>query len=116
MDAPISLPPVQADVRTVNADKVFAALADPTRRRLLMSLSDGQWHSGRLAGGRLPKHHDLTRKHMAVLVSAGLVVGEPDPVDQRRQRFKLAPSVRTDVAPQGRSLDFGCCVLRCDVS
>ncbi len=55
-------------------DKVFKALADPTRRRLLDSL---RAHGGQTLGG-LCRNTDMTRqavaKHLAVLEAANLVV------------------------------------------
>ncbi len=114
MDEPASLPTVTVTVRTVDADTIFSALGDPTRRRILAALADGQFRTAQSFGGVYPKHYDLTRKHLAVLVKAGLVVAAPNPADQRRQHYKLAPFVKTAVTPEGgRTMDFGYCVLRC---
>jgi DNA-binding transcriptional ArsR family regulator len=114
MDEPAPLPMVTTTVRTVDADTVFSALGDPTRRRMLVKLADGQWHISQSMGGTYPKHHDLARKHLDVLTRAGLVVAETDPEDQRRRRYRLAPTVKAEMSPEGRrTLDFGYCVLRC---
>ncbi len=81
---------------------------------MLVALFDGRFHAAHAFGGAFPKHFDLARKHLAVLVKAGLVVAEPNPADQRRQHYKLAPTVKAETSPEGRrTLDFGYCVLRC---
>ena len=62
-------PPPDTDV----ADGVLAALADPTRRRLLDLLSvRGQATATTLSDG-LPISRQAVVKHLGVLVSAGLV-------------------------------------------
>ena len=114
MNEPASLPTVPVTVRTIDADTVFAALGEPSRRRLLLALSDGQFHAARSLGGTYPKHFDSNRKHLDVLVKAGLVVAEYDPDNQRRQHYKLAPSVIVTETPEGRrTMDFGYCIVRC---
>lgn len=100
-------------VRTISANTVFKALADETRRQILAGLFDGQPHRAPGLGGSLPKHKDLVRKHIAALVQAGLVVREPDPQDNRRDVYRLAPGVKTATTPEGRAIDFGCCTMRC---
>lgn len=116
MDEPASLPTVTVQPRIIAADTVFLALSEPRRRRILVALFDGQFHPSRELGGAGPKAADLTRKHLDVLLKAGLVVAEPDPHDGRRQRYQLAPSVKTATTPEGRrTMDFGYCLLRCDV-
>ena len=112
MNEPAPLPAAPASPPPLPADVVFAALSDPSRVRILAGLFDGQFHPAPALGGTLPKHRDLTRKHAAVLVKAGLLVAEPDPQDQRRQHYKLAPSIKTETTPQGRVMDFGSCLVR----
>jgi DNA-binding transcriptional ArsR family regulator len=60
---------VQQDV----LDRVFASLADPTRRDILIRLGEGPKSIGELAG---PTGMSLTgmKKHVQVLEDAGLVV------------------------------------------
>jgi DNA-binding transcriptional ArsR family regulator len=60
---------VQQDV----LDRVFASLADPTRRDILVRLGEGPKTVGELAG---PAGMSLTgmKKHIQVLEDAGLVV------------------------------------------
>lgn len=114
MKEPASLPTVPVTVRTIGADTVFAALGEPSRRRILVALADGKFHIARCLGGTYPKHYDNNRKHLDVLVKAGLVVAESDPDDQRRQHYKLAPSVVVTETPEGRrTMDFGYCTVRC---
>ena len=53
-------------------DAVFAALADPTRRRLLTMLLDGPRLVGELAAP-LPMSLAAVSKHLQILMRAGLV-------------------------------------------
>jgi DNA-binding transcriptional ArsR family regulator len=53
-------------------DRTFAALADPTRRRLLTALADGPRTVGQLAAP-LPMSLVAVTKHLTVLERAGLV-------------------------------------------
>jgi DNA-binding transcriptional ArsR family regulator len=113
MDEPSFLPTVTERVRVIDAQTIFAALSDETRRRLLVALFDGQWHAAGSFGGTV-KGREVIRKHLEVLVKAGLVVAEPDPAFRKRQRFQLAPSVRAATSPEGRrTMDFGYCIVRC---
>lgn len=113
MSAPTAFTMVTTTVRTINADTVFLALSDPTRRQILVSLFDGQPHAVSGIGGSLPKHRDLVRKHCETLVKSGLILREADPQDARRSVYRLAPGVKTATTPEGRTLDFGCCIIRC---
>ncbi|MEQ1860286.1 MAG: hypothetical protein ABMA13_10145 [Chthoniobacteraceae bacterium] len=63
-----------------------------TIRRILVGLSDGEFRLARGLGGTYPKHFDNDRKHLDVLVKAGLIVAE---------------------SPAGKTMDFGYCVVRC---
>ena len=100
-------------VRTIEADAIFLALSDRTRRQILVSLFDGQLHGTGGICGSLPKNQDLGRKHCAVLLKAGLITGQSDPRKGRRQLYQLSPAVKAETTPAGRTLDFGCCVMRC---
>jgi DNA-binding transcriptional ArsR family regulator len=66
----------------VDADVVFATLANPVRRRLLELLADGPRNAGALA-----REFELSRpavsEHLRVLQDASLVIG----VQQGRERF-----------------------------
>ncbi len=104
---------VTTTVRTIDADTIFSALSDRTRRQILVSLFDGQPHGTGGIGGSLPKHRDLVRKHCAVLAKAGLIIGQDDPQNRKRQLYQLSPAVKAETTPTGRTLDFGCCIVRC---
>jgi DNA-binding transcriptional ArsR family regulator len=69
-------------------DPVFAALADPTRRRIVETLSGGDARSV----NDIAQHFDISRqavaKHLNVLREAGIVRGEPR---GRQHLHALAP-------------------------
>jgi len=72
---------------------VFAALADPTRRRVMDQLSRrGPASATELADG-LPVSRQAVAKHLALLEGAGLVAGERA---GRERRFRLTPGPLTD--------------------
>jgi DNA-binding transcriptional ArsR family regulator len=57
-------------------DEVFAALGDPTRRRILELLAAGEQPAGRIVAelqGRAPISQPAVSQHLAVLRRAGLV-------------------------------------------
>ncbi len=55
----------------------FAALADPTRRRVLERLAEGPKAVGEIAAG-LPVSRPAVSQHLKVLREAGLVSDHPD--------------------------------------
>ncbi|WP_111652410.1 ArsR/SmtB family transcription factor [Actinoplanes lutulentus] len=69
-------------------DRVFACLADPVRRGVLIKLGDGPATVGELAG---PAEMTLTgmKKHLRILEDAGLIVTEK--IGRARQ-CRLAPA------------------------
>ncbi len=75
-------------------DHVFAALADPTRRRIVERLGRAPATAGEIAE-RLPVTRQAVVKHLAVLEEAGLVRGERD---GRRVVFRLTPGPFADAA------------------
>jgi DNA-binding transcriptional ArsR family regulator len=81
------MPPEQdAEVEAV-AERVFVALADPTRRTVLAALAaDGPATATDLAA-RLPITRQAIAKHLALLEEAGLVTAEPG--ERRRVRYRL---------------------------
>ena len=74
---------------------VFAALADPTRRRVVQSLSSGSTVTASGLARELPISRQACAKHLAALDHAGLVEGE------RRGRetvYRLTPAPLTEAA------------------
>ncbi|UGT61743.1 ArsR/SmtB family transcription factor [Nocardia asteroides] len=69
------------------AERVFTALADPSRRSILATLAaDGPATATGLAD-RLPITRQAIAKHLALLAEAGLVIAEPG--ERRRVRYHL---------------------------
>ena len=66
-------------------DAVFAALADPTRRALLVQLAKGEASVGELATP-IPMSQPAVSKHLKVLERAGLV---DRAVDRQRRPARL---------------------------
>jgi DNA-binding transcriptional ArsR family regulator len=67
---------------------VFAALADPTRRRVLALIGDEGPLSATEVAARLPVTRQAVAKHLAALTGAGLVAG----VRQGRStRYRVTP-------------------------
>lgn len=58
--------------------RVFAALADPTRRDMVARLADGEATAGQLAGS-YAMSAQAVYKHLRVLEDAGLVSRPPGP-------------------------------------
>ena len=76
-------------------DAVFAALADPTRRRLIVELgSRGPATATELAAD-LPVTRQAVAKHLGALSSAGLVDGRRR---GRETRYTLTPRPLADAA------------------
>ena len=76
------------DVNT-EPDDVFAALADPTRQRLLEVLADRAGATATVLAAELPVSRQAVVKHLAILDRAGLVVG-------RRQGREVRYAVRPE--------------------
>ena len=113
MNAPAALPTVPIAVKTVDADTVFAALGDATRRRILLGLSDGKPRTATVVRSISGQRLSATIKNLAALRNAGLVVTSQDKVDGRRQAYSLAPSVAVQELPDGKkTMDFGYCLVR----
>ena len=73
----------------MSADVVFAALADPTRRRIVELLAGGEQATPTTLAAGLPITRQAVAKHLAQLVEAGLLVtGEPD---GRRLPYRVQP-------------------------
>lgn len=76
-----------------HVDDVFAALADPTRREVLRSLSERPELTASRLAGELPITRQAVAKHLAALQRAGLV--EPHRAG-RETRYRLTPAPLTD--------------------
>jgi DNA-binding transcriptional ArsR family regulator len=77
------------------ADAVFAALAHPTRRRVLRLVAERGPTSATLLERELPVTRQAIVKHLVVLSRAGLVTGERS---GQEVRYALAPEPLDDVA------------------
>jgi DNA-binding transcriptional ArsR family regulator len=71
-----------------NADAVFAALADPTRRQVLRLVAEQGPASATLLERELPVTRQAIAKHLAVLSRAGLVTRQRA---GQEVRYALAP-------------------------
>ncbi len=112
MSDPVPPPFVTVTVQTIPADTVMAAVGDPTRRRILVALADGKPRRCTDLKSVSGKRFDATLKHVVALRNAGLIVGQDDPTDKRRQIYTLSPALKVGDTPMGRMLDFGYGLLR----
>ena len=94
-------------------DAVFAALADPTRRRLLDELSEGGPRSATELAPGYAMSRQAVVKHLGVLAEAGLVTARRD---GRDVRYQLEPDPLADatawLAEVGRRWDSRLDALR----
>ena len=72
---------------------VFAALADPTRRQVVRSLSQQPELTASRLAGELPMTRQAVTKHLAALDRAGLVRARRE---GRETRYTLTPAPLTD--------------------
>ncbi|WP_228837961.1 ArsR/SmtB family transcription factor [Nocardia amamiensis] len=79
----------QPDIEAI-AERVFIALADPSRRGVLAALAAGGPATATDLADRLPITRQAIAKHLALLADAGLVTAEPG--ERRRIRFRLESS------------------------
>ena len=75
-------------------DAVFAALADPTRRRIVERLARGELSAGEIAAG-FSVSQPAVSKHLKVLERSGLLTRT---VLGRVHRCRLAPHAMRDAA------------------
>ena len=68
---------------------VFAALADPTRRQVVRSLSRRPDLTASLLAGELPMTRQAVSKHLSALARAGLVEARRE---GRETRYTLTPA------------------------
>ncbi|MBO2452837.1 helix-turn-helix transcriptional regulator [Actinomadura barringtoniae] len=78
--------PEQPDAEAI-AEQVFVALADPTRRVILASLSSSGPATATDLADRLPITRQAIAKHLNLLAETGLVTAEPG--ERRRVRYRL---------------------------
>jgi DNA-binding transcriptional ArsR family regulator len=74
-------------------DRVFDALADPNRRRLLGFLAERETATATELAGELPVTRQAVAKHLAALSAAGLVEGTRQ---GRETRYRLTPAPLTE--------------------
>jgi DNA-binding transcriptional ArsR family regulator len=87
--------PASPDPQPEPPDALFAALADPTRRRVLRAVADrGPVTATALADG-LPVTRQAVAKHLGLLAEAGLVAAERA---GRETRFTARPGPLDDLA------------------
>lgn len=77
------------------SDAVFAALADPTRRRVLRLVAERGPMSATLLERELPVSRQAIVKHLVVLSQAGLVTRQRA---GQEVRYALAPAPLDDVS------------------
>ena len=75
-----------------DADAVFQALADPTRRAVIRTLAEGP-HTATEIAERLPVSRQAVAKHLVALDQAGLVTAERA---GREVRYRLTPRPMTE--------------------
>jgi DNA-binding transcriptional ArsR family regulator len=78
---------------TVDPDPVFQALADPTRRTLIRTLSDTGPSTLAELSASVPVSRQAVAKHLSLLQDAGLVVGRGE---VRGRRYELTPGPFAD--------------------
>lgn len=79
-----------------HTEKVFSAIADPTRRTVIRLLSEHGPRSATELAERLPVSRQAVSKHLSALAEAGLV--ELAEVEGREKRFRLTPAPLADAA------------------
>jgi DNA-binding transcriptional ArsR family regulator len=78
--------PTRPDIEA-DAEEVFTALADPSRRGILAALAASGPATATDLATRLPITRQAIAKHLALLAEAGLVAAEPG--ERRRVRYRL---------------------------
>jgi len=73
---------------TLDLDATFAALADPTRRRIVERLARGELTAGEIAAGFAISQPAIS-KHLKVLENSGLLERA---IDGRIHRCRLSPA------------------------
>jgi DNA-binding transcriptional ArsR family regulator len=81
--------------------RVFRALADPTRRRILQTLGAGEMRAGDIAA-RFEVSRPAISRHLRVLREAGLLTAR---AEGRERRYAIAPGPLRDAAARISALD-----------
>lgn len=81
-----------APLASAGSDAVFAALADPNRRRLLATVANAPATATELSGG-LPISRQAVVKHLTALADAGLLERERH---GREVRYRVTPRPLSD--------------------
>jgi DNA-binding transcriptional ArsR family regulator len=76
-----------------DVNRVFFALADPTRREVIRRLSEGGPVTVSDLARELPVTRQAVAKHLAALDEAGLISAEQE---GRRKRYRLTPGPLAD--------------------
>jgi DNA-binding transcriptional ArsR family regulator len=76
-------------------DAVFAALADPTRRAVILALSEGGPVTATRLAAELPVSRQAVAKHLEALAEAGLAEGERH---GREKHYRLTPAPLAEAA------------------
>lgn len=79
-----------ANQRAVTVDRVFSALADPTRRTVVELLGSRPHRAGELAEATRTSPPTMSR-HLRVLLDAGIATDERPKEDARARVFRLRP-------------------------
>ncbi len=85
----------QATGQSQSADRVFAALADPTRRALLATLAENSPKTATQLAGEYPITRQGITKHLDMLTAAGLVQAR---AKGREKQYSLTPEPLVEVA------------------
>lgn len=113
MSTPAAPPTIPAPPpQVIPADTVYAALGDPTRRRLLQILAHGKGLTATILASNVGRKLDATLKHLVALRAAGLVITAENPNDGRRLLYHLAPAIPVTKTERGWEMDFGYCLVR----
>jgi DNA-binding transcriptional ArsR family regulator len=81
---------------TNDVGRLFAVLADPTRRHVVQVLSAGPLRAGEIADSAMVSGPAMSR-HLRVLLEAGIVIDERSADDARVRLFRLRPDSMTAI-------------------
>jgi len=81
--------------QTDEIERVLAALADPTRRRILDAVARRDEATATIIATELPVSRQAVAKHLALLDRAGLIAGRRQ---GREMRYAVRPEILTTTA------------------